>query len=75
MHVIIPARQQHEGIFSIEVEISDNCPKCGSKRGTKVWQGFSYDGSRRLYVTMWENECGHIDKYSEVRKELGIDEN
>lgn len=70
MKVTIPARQQHEGIFSITVEISDTCPKCGAKRGTKVWDGFSYDGSRRLPVTQWDNECGHIDNYADVRDEV-----
>ena len=51
------------------IEISDTCPKCGAKRGIKQWQGLSYDGSRRLEVDLWINECSHIDKYSEVREE------
>jgi hypothetical protein len=72
MTVTIPDREQHEGIFSVTLEIPDKCPKCGAKRGTKVWQGLSYDGSRRLHVTQWENECGHIDKYAEVRKEMKL---
>lgn len=50
-------------------EISDNCPQCGAKRGIKQWKGFSYDGSRRLTVDCWENECGHIDYYKNVREE------
>jgi len=33
----------------------------------------SYDGSRFLMVDTWENHCGHIDKYSKVRKEAGIE--
>lgn len=69
MKVTIPAKKQHEGFYSMTIEISDKCPKCGAKRGTKIYDGFSYDGSRRLHVTCWENECGHIDKYEEVRQE------
>lgn len=71
MIVTIPRITQHEGYPGnlITIEIDDKCPKCGAKRGTKVWEGLSYDGSRRLHVTQWENECGHVDKYSDVVKE------
>lgn len=58
------------GIYSITGEISDVCPKCGSKRGTKIWDGHSFDGSRRLNVTCWTNECEHIDFYEDVREEI-----
>lgn len=68
MIVTIPAMQEHEGMFLVTLEISDNCPKCGKPRG-KVFGAHSYDGSRRLNVDGWENECGHIDKYEDVRKE------
>lgn len=50
------------------IEISDVCPVCGGKRGAPT-PGFSYDGSRRLSVSMWENPCGHIDYYKNVRIE------
>ena len=66
MKVTVPSRVQHEGIFSMTVEIQDSCPKCGAKRGIKRWQGFSYDGSRRLPVDCWSNECNHIDLYSDI---------
>lgn len=69
MRVTIPSCEQHEGFFSMTVTISDYCPKCGGKRGVP-YKGFSYDGSRRLVVDCWENPCGHVDKYSEVREEL-----
>jgi hypothetical protein len=68
MNVTIPAKIQHEGIYSVVVTIKDTCPTCGQQRG-KPTQGTSYDGSRRLSVDMWKNPCGHIDKYSAVRKE------
>lgn len=72
MIVTIPAIEQHEGYPQnlMTVEIADTCPKCGKKRGFKRWRGFSYDGSRRLHVDCWENECGHLDTYSEVRVEV-----
>jgi hypothetical protein len=68
MKVTIPATAEHQGFYSITVEISDFCPVCGGKRG-KVFDGISYDGSRRLHVDCWNNPCGHIDKYCDVRKE------
>lgn len=72
MKVTIPRISEHQGYDGnlITVEISDKCPKCGAKRGVKRWQGFSYDGSLRLNVDCWENECGHIDKYTDVRNEI-----
>ncbi len=70
MIVQIPATAEHMGIHSITVTISDLCPKCGAKRGTERWRGFSYDGSRRLGVDCWSNECGHVDSYTEVRAEV-----
>ena len=69
MRVTIPATKQHEGIFSMTIDIADTCPQCGAKRGVKRWNGFSYDGSLRLVVSCWENECGHIDTYDNVRQE------
>jgi hypothetical protein len=71
MTVTIPSCEQHEGIFLMTVTISDYCPKCGKKRGIDtIHKGFSYDGSRRLVVDCWENPCGHVDKYSEIREEV-----
>jgi hypothetical protein len=68
MNVTIPAKIPHEGIYSIVVTSRGTCPTGGQQRG-KPAQGTSYEGSRRLSVDMWENPCGHIDKYSAVRKE------
>lgn len=71
MTVTIPSITEHAGYYFnlTTIEIADECPKCGKKRGVKRWEGLSYDGSRRLNVDCWENECGHIDKYSDVIKE------
>ena len=71
MTVTIPSCEQHEGIFSMTVTISDYCPKCGKKRGVDtIHKGFSYDGSRRLVVDCWTNPCGHTDYYKDVREEV-----
>lgn len=68
MIVTIPATTEHNGFMSATYEISDNCPVCGKPRG-KIFGTFSFDGSRRMNVDGWDNECGHVDKYSDVRKE------
>jgi len=71
MKVTIPRIQQHAGDPGnlITVEISDKCPKCGAPRGVQRWEGLSYDGSRRLNVDCWKNECGHTDLYKDVIEE------
>ena len=71
--VTIPACENHNGIHSITVELNWVCPKCGQPRG-EVKKGLSYDGSMRLSVNTWENPCGHIDKYSDVRNEAAQQE-
>lgn len=70
MKVTIPSISEHGGcpLNLVTLEISDNCPVCGVKRG-QVFGTHSYDGSRRLYCDGWINPCGHIDSYVEVRKE------
>ena len=69
MIVKIPSCQEHAGYPGnvIKVEISDLCPRCGKPRG-KPFSTISYDGSRRLHVDGWENECEHVDRYSEIRE-------
>lgn len=71
MIVEIPIKTEHEGYpgYLRKFEIADTCPKCGAKRGVERWKGLSYDGSRRLNVDCWKNECGHIDLYKDVVKE------
>lgn len=69
MRVTIPACVEHAGLHALTVDIADTCPICGAQRGVRRWQGLSYDGSRRLAVDCWANECGHIDGYPAVRRE------
>lgn len=66
--VHIPACDNHEGVYAIDVRLRWVCPKCGRARG-KIGGGLSYDGSLCLNVNKWTNPCGHIDKYDAVRKE------
>jgi len=66
--VEIPGRDEHEGLHSIQVEVRWACPTCGGPRG-EPFKTVSYDGSRRLGVDGWQNACGHVDKYGDVRRE------
>lgn len=69
--VTIPAREEHEGISTLTVTLPWKCLECGGPRG-EPFEGLSYDGSRRLHVHSWTNPCGHVEKYSAVRKSLGL---
>jgi len=71
MKVMIPACSQHAGFEwnRITAEIADTCPQCGGPRG-EPFNGFSFDGSRRLVVSQWNNPCGHVDYYEDVRQEI-----
>ncbi|MET4706705.1 hypothetical protein [Endozoicomonas lisbonensis] len=66
--VTIPACEEHCGQMAVNVELEWKCPACGGPRG-EVYQTLSFDGSRRLGCDGWVNPCGHVDKYSAVRKE------
>lgn len=70
MQVLIPKISEHGGYagHAMVMEIHAFCPVCGVKRG-KPEPGISWDGSRRLYVDTWTNDCGHLDTYAEVREE------
>jgi hypothetical protein len=69
--VSIPALSQHCGFAGnlISVELRWVCPVCGGPRG-EPHQVFSYDGSRRLTCDGWDNPCGHVDTYADVRREF-----
>lgn len=66
--VIIPATDQHEGIYRATVTLNWVCPVCGEPRG-EPRPAVSYDGSLRLLCDGWSNPCGHVDKYADVRRE------
>jgi hypothetical protein len=71
--VTIPARAEHEGFHSLTLTLPWACLECGGPRG-EPFETLSYDGSRRLNVHGWENSCGHVEKYSAVRRSLGMRE-
>jgi hypothetical protein len=59
------------------VEIADNCPKCGEKRGEPQGLNECDDGAY-YWVQIWTNPCGHKDYYADVVREaaelLGTEE-
>lgn len=66
--VVIPAMEQHHGIYTMRVTLAWNCPKCGAPRG-EPFQSRSYDGSLYVGCDSWVNPCGHVDSYAAVREE------
>lgn len=50
------------------VEIADNCPRCGNPRGIPTWSRLCEEGEW-YSVSNWDNPCGHLDMYSDVLKE------
>jgi hypothetical protein len=67
--VRIPACEQHAGLQALVVEIPWYCIHCKKPRG-EPFETLSFDGSRRLGVHGWNNPCGHVERYSEVRQWL-----
>lgn len=68
--VEIPLTRHHDGspFRTATVELEWVCSICGEPRG-EPQDGVSRDGSRTVEVDTWENPCGHVDKYSDVRQE------
>jgi hypothetical protein len=52
-------------LMTREIEISDNCPTCGSKRGIPRSHQ-TYEDGDVAWSHVWDNPCGHIDFYSSV---------
>ncbi len=50
------------------IEISDNCPVCGEKRGKPKYYRFHEDG-QWFTVNTWKNPCGHTDYYKQCLEE------
>lgn len=51
-----------------EIEIGDDCPKCGSPRGEPVINRYC-ENETFYYVHNWKNPCGHKDMYDDCLKE------
>ena len=69
--VTIPGRELHEGLYARRVTLPWVCLHCGGPRG-EPFESSSYDGSRQLYVDSWNNPCGHVETYAEIRAHLSI---
>ena len=72
MFVNIPIVSEHRGMqWQVKrIRISAFCPKCGQPRGKVFSHNMkSYDGSLWVVCDGWRNPCGHIDMYSDIRKE------
>ena len=67
-HIEIPACENHGGVHLMKITIPWSCPICGGPRGEPC-KVRSYDGSTYLACDGWENPCGHIDLYKNVREE------
>ena len=51
-----------------ELEIPDNCPVCGAKRGEPVLNRYC-ENETFYYVHNWKNTCGHQDNYADLIKQ------
>lgn len=69
--VTIPGCRDHGGLHSIKLSLPWVCRVCGGARG-EPFDSLSFDGSRRLIVHSWNNPCGHIEKYQDVRIDVGM---
>jgi hypothetical protein len=70
MRVTVVERSKSTGgvLNTPEIEIADNCPKCGQPRGKPYGFNFWEDGTSH-WCQCWQNPCGHIDYYDDVLKE------
>lgn len=50
------------------VEISARCPRCGGPRGERRGMNQCDDGAF-YWVQVWDNPCGHLDRYENVVRE------
>jgi hypothetical protein len=66
--VTIPGCLEHRGVRSVRVTVRWVCPVCGGPRG-EPREAVSFDGTYRLVADRWDNPCGHVDKYDDVRRE------
>ncbi len=66
--VDIPACERHEGIHRAKVLLNWFCPICGKPRG-QIQNVRSWDGSLWMICDGWDNPCGHVDRYADVRDE------
>jgi hypothetical protein len=51
--------------YPVAVEIAGTCPVCGGPRGEPRGHNFYEDGDT-FHVNVWDNPCGHVDRYPDV---------
>lgn len=44
------------------IDIANTCPVCGGPRGEPRTWAYPEDGEY-YHPSVWENPCGHVDKY------------
>lgn len=64
--ITIPACVEHHGVYMRTATVPWVCIHCGGPRG-EPHKVRSYDGSLSMAVDGWENPCGHVEKYGEIR--------
>jgi hypothetical protein len=54
--------------YPMEVTIGNACPTCGAPRGVPE-PGTVIEDGERYSVSVWRNECGHLDTYRDCYHE------
>lgn len=67
--VTTPACRGHGGLHSMTAQLEWRCLTCGGPRG-EPYKGQSFDGSARMTVDRWDNPCGHVESYADVRAHI-----
>lgn len=66
--VLVPARIDHQGIYTVRVKLKWVCPVCGKPRGeprpVRHW-----NGKHVIECQFWTNPCGHEEDFQTVRQE------
>ncbi len=54
-------------IRTVEIEIADVCPRCGTQRGEPVRRHLCQN-EEWYGEDVWANPCGHTDDYPDIRR-------
>mgnify|MGYP001160957311 FL=1 len=68
MKVTVPIWEGDELQGVSRLQINDNCPVCGAKRG-KLHSVRVHRPGASFWVEQWVNPCGHRDKLEDVLAE------
>jgi len=65
--VLLPKRDSNGYLTGTQkVEVEWKCPYCGEEMGEPYLHNYFEDGASYV-VHKWENKCGHVAKYDEVK--------